>query len=101
VSGTLFANGAPRIVRLDGVELEAELRQNMIFVVNDDKPGLIGALGTMLGEEGINIATFSLGREKNHKRAIALISVDEKVSPEFIERVARLDQVQQAKALAF
>ncbi len=101
VAGTLFANGAPRIVRLDGVELEAELRPNMIFVVNDDKPGLIGALGTMLGEEGINIATFSLGREKKKKRAIALISVDEKVSPEFIERVAKLDQVRQAKALAF
>ncbi|MCH8863687.1 MAG: phosphoglycerate dehydrogenase [Proteobacteria bacterium] len=101
VAGTLFANGAPRIVRLDGVELEAELRPHMIFVVNDDEPGLIGALGTMLGEEGINIATFNLGREKKKKRAIALISVDQKVSPEFIERVARLDQVRQAKALAF
>lgn len=101
VAGTLFANGAPRIVRLDGVELEAELRPNMIFVINDDKPGLVGALGGMLGEEGINIATFNLGREKKRKRAIALISVDQEVSPDFIEKICNIDQVRQAKALAF
>ena len=62
VAGTLFGNKAPRLVELFGVEVEAELDGTMIYIVNTDAPGFIGKLGTTLGEAGINIATFNLGR---------------------------------------
>ena len=64
VEGTLFGNRAPRLVNIFGIPVEAELAGQMIYIVNTDAPGFIGALGTTLGENGINIATFNLGRRK-------------------------------------
>ena len=64
VEGTLFGNRAPRLVNIFGVPVEAELTGQMIYIVNTDAPGFIGALGTTLGENGINIATFNLGRRE-------------------------------------
>src|SRR3712207_4367705 len=64
VAGTLFGNRAPRLVEIFGVAVEAELTPRMIYIVNEDTPGFIGALGTALGQAGINIATFNLGRRK-------------------------------------
>ena len=64
VEGTLFANRAPRLVEIFGIAVEAELTGQMIYIVNDDQPGFIGALWTKLGENRINIATFNLGRRK-------------------------------------
>ena len=62
VEGTLFGNRAARLVNIFGVPIEAELAGQMIYIVNTDAPGFIGALGTRLGENRINIATFGLGR---------------------------------------
>ena len=101
VSGTLFANQSPRIVCVMDVQIEAELSENMLFVTNDDKPGFIGNLGTLLGDAGVNIATFSLGRSEARGAALALVSVDEAVDAALLAKVASLPHVRQAKALRF
>ena len=62
VAGTVFAGDKPRLVAVEGMPLEAELGEHMLFVRNLDKPGFIGALGNALGAASINIATFHLGR---------------------------------------
>src|SRR5216684_2887339 len=76
VSGTVFADGRPRIVNIKGIRVEAEFGPSMIYVTNDDKPGFIGRFSSTLGEAGINIATFHVGRDKPGGDAIALIEID-------------------------
>tara|TARA_R110002096_G_scaffold435548_1_gene661385 strand:- start:39827 stop:41404 length:1578 start_codon:yes stop_codon:yes gene_type:complete len=101
VEGTLFADRRPRIVQVDDIRLEGELTKNMIFATNDDQPGFIGSLGTILGEGALNIATFNLGRHHAGGRAIALVAIDHPASAEVIAKIAKLDQVRRVKALNF
>jgi len=101
VSGTLFANKAPRIVEVDGVRLEAELAPNMLYVVNDDKPGFIGALGSLLGNTGVNVATFALGRRLEGAEAVALVAIDQPIPDIVLDQVVALAHVRQAKRLSF
>jgi D-3-phosphoglycerate dehydrogenase len=100
-AGTLFANSAPRLVDLFGIRVEAELEGDMIYIVNEDAPGFIGRLGTTLGEAGINIGTFNLGRRAAGGEAVALISVDSPVSPEVAARIAALPGVKRVTPLRF
>ena len=101
VAGTLFGDDKPRLVNVKGVPMEAELGRHMLYVNNIDRPGLIGGLGTVLGESGVNIGTFHLGRTKPGGDAIALVEVDDEVPPEVLQAVANLPNVVQAKALSF
>ncbi|NVJ99678.1 MAG: phosphoglycerate dehydrogenase [Alphaproteobacteria bacterium] len=101
VTGTLFANQAPRIVEVNGVRLEAEVEKNMLYVINDDKPGFIGALGSLLGYNGVNIATFALGRKIEGEEAVCLVAVDTEVQDIVLDQVAALAHVRQAKRLTF
>jgi D-3-phosphoglycerate dehydrogenase len=75
VEGTIFEHGGPRLVLVDGVPVEAPLEGAQIIVKNNDQPGVIGAVGTVLGKHGINIANFALGR--GAEGAIGVVSVDE------------------------
>ncbi len=101
VAGTLFGNSAPRLVELFGIKVEADLVGHMLYIVNEDAPGFIGRLGTTLGEAGVNIGTFHLGRREAGGEAILLLSVDEKVSEELLAKVRALPGVKTAMALAF
>jgi D-3-phosphoglycerate dehydrogenase len=101
VSGTLFGNKAPRLVDMFGVEVEAELAGSMIYIVNTDTPGFIGKLGTALGEAGINIATFNLGRRAEGGEAVALVAVDGDVPGEVVERLGKLEGVREVVPLRF
>jgi D-3-phosphoglycerate dehydrogenase len=101
VAGTLFAGDKPRIVSVEGIPLEAELAGNMLFVRNYDKPGFIGALGNALGAAGVNIATFHLGRIAPGKDAIALVEVDQPLTPDILDTVGGLPNVIQVKFLKF
>jgi len=101
VTGTLFGGNRPRVIEVKGVPLEAELRSHMLYVTNEDKPGLIGLLGTVLGDAGLNIATFQLGRADVGGDAIALVEVDQAVPADVLAKVAALPNVMQAKALNF
>jgi D-3-phosphoglycerate dehydrogenase len=101
VEGTLFGNAAPRLVGMFGIRVEAELEGEMIYIVNEDTPGFIGRLGTLLGEAGVNIGTFNLGRREAGGEAIALVSVDSHVGEELVERLQALPGVKRAKPLRF
>ncbi len=101
VAGTLFGDDKPRVVNVKGVPMEAELGPHMLYVNNNDRPGLIGGLGTVLGEAQVNIGTFHLGRTAPGGDAIALVEVDDAVTPEVLNAVANLPNVVQAKALSF
>ena len=101
VAGTLFANAAPRLVDMFGIRVEAELEGQMIYIVNDDTPGFIGRLGTTLGEAGVNIGTFSLGRRAAGGEAVALVSVDSKVGDDLVARLSALPGVRRVEALRF
>jgi D-3-phosphoglycerate dehydrogenase / 2-oxoglutarate reductase len=101
VSGTVFADGRPRIVNIKGIRMDAEFGQSMIYITNLDKPGFIGKFSSTLGDAGINIATFHVGREAPGGNAVALIEVDGEVPPEVLAKVQALPQVQSAKPLKF
>jgi D-3-phosphoglycerate dehydrogenase len=101
VAGTVFSNGRPRLIQIKGINMEAELAPHMLYVTNLDKPGFIGRLGTVLGDNGVNIATFNLGRSGVGADAIALIEVDEAISDSVLDKVGNLQDVVQAKRLSF
>ncbi len=101
LAGTLFGNSGPRLVEMFGVEVEAELDGQMIYIVNTDAPGFIGKLGTALGEAGINIATFNLGRRAEGGEAVALIAVDGDVPASVVKQLCALDGVHEVVPLRF
>jgi D-3-phosphoglycerate dehydrogenase / 2-oxoglutarate reductase len=101
VSGTVFADGRPRIVNIKGIRMDAEFGPSMIYITNLDKPGFIGRFTSTLGDAGINIATFHVGRETPGGNAIALIEIDGALPDDVLAKVRALPQVQQAKLLHF
>lgn len=101
VAGTVFSGGIPRIIQVKGINLEAELTSSMLYITNEDKPGFIGRLGTLLGTLGINIANFNLGRLEQGKDAIAMLSIDSVLTDDQLKQIADLEGVVQAKRLTF
>jgi D-3-phosphoglycerate dehydrogenase len=101
VGGTVFHDGKPRILSIKGIKVDAEFTPSMIYVTNEDKPGFIGRFAGLLGEAGINIATFALGRDEKGGSAIALVSIDGPASDSVIGKVSELAGVRQAKGLNF
>ena len=100
VSGSLYG-GEPRLLNLFGVHMDAAFSPNMLYVRNEDKPGFIGSLGSLLGKSGVNIATFFLGRNKQGGSAICLVSVDGNVPQNIQNEVSAIDQVKFVRALSF
>jgi D-3-phosphoglycerate dehydrogenase len=101
VAGTLFGNRAPRLVDMFGIPIEAELAGQMIYIVNTDAPGFIGALGTRLGENGLNIATFNLGRHEAGGEAVALVAIDDPLTQEVAAQLSTLPGVLEVVPLSF
>ena len=97
VSGTLFHHKDPRIVQIDGIDIEAIPSGEILFIYNDDKPGIIGKIGSMLGDANVNIAGFQLGRDKAGERAISMVNVDSKVSNATLEEFRALPEIMEAK----
>jgi D-3-phosphoglycerate dehydrogenase len=101
IAGTLFQERRPRVVAVRDIPVEAELGPHMLFVRNEDKPGFIGKLGQILGDAGINIATFHVGRTAPGEEALALVEVDQEISGELLESICALPHTMQCKALRF
>ncbi len=101
VAGTLFGGKRPRLVNIKGIEIEAELGKHMLYLTNEDSPGFIGALGMQLGEAGVNIATFHLGRSGPGQDAIALVELDSQLTPDQLKKVQSLSQCKQVAQLNF
>ena len=99
-AGTVIA-GAPRVVEVKGMELDAGFSPAMLYINNLDKPGFIGALGMLLGEAGVNIATFNLGRLSADEDAIALVGVDQAPAADLLAKIQALPHVKEARALTF
>jgi len=97
--GTLSGNQQPRIVRINDVYVEADPDDYMLFINNADKPGLIGAIGTILAEAKINIAGISLGREAQDGVAVSVVNVDSKVPDEVIKKLENTKDVLFVKLL--
>ena len=105
VKGAVLHETAPRLLHVDGIDVEAPLERNLIYMRNRDVPGVIGKVGTILGEESINIANFSLGRPSAGKEsepareAIAVVHVDGDVPDRVLSRLREIPAVKQAKAV--
>ncbi|MDZ7588416.1 MAG: phosphoglycerate dehydrogenase [Parasphingorhabdus sp.] len=103
VAGTLFGNASPRLVEIFGIKVEADLAGEMIYIVNQDKPGFIGRVGTTLGEANVNIGTFHLGRRSKQAGgdAVLLLSIDTSVEEPVLWKICQLEGVNTVKALRF
>ncbi|WP_035871424.1 phosphoglycerate dehydrogenase [Cucumibacter marinus] len=101
VAGTVFSDGKPRLIQVKGINMEAEVTPDMLYITNEDKPGFIGRLGTLLGDEDVNIANFNLGRLEAGKDAIALINLDSPLSDSQLKSIEAIPGVKQAKRLTF
>jgi len=101
VSGTLFGGDKPRIVDIKGIQVEAPFSNSMLYITNQDKPGLIGALGTLFSTHGVNIASFHLGRTEAGGDAIALVELDSDLSDSVLQEISALPLVTQAKRVNF
>jgi D-3-phosphoglycerate dehydrogenase len=101
VGGTVFQDGKPRILSIKGIKIDAEFTPSMLYVTNEDKPGFIGRFASLLGEAGVNIATFALGRDQKGGSAIALVAIDGPAPDGVLAKIEKLPGVKQAKAVKF
>ncbi|MFZ3582601.1 phosphoglycerate dehydrogenase [Loktanella sp. DJP18] len=101
VAGTVFSDHKPRFIQIKGINVDAEIGENMLYTTNEDVPGIIGKLGSILGEHGVNIANFTLGRSVAKGEAIALLYVDEPVPAATVKALEDTGKFQQVKPLTF
>jgi D-3-phosphoglycerate dehydrogenase len=99
VAGTLFGRNHLRLVDVDGVEVDAIPQGNVLYVKNDDTPGVVGHIGTLLGQRSVNIARMTVGRKPGSGRAVMLIEVDNEVSPEVLQELHRIDGIREARSI--
>lgn len=101
VAGTLFGNNEPRLVEMFGIKVEADLDGNMLYIVNEDAPGFIGRVGSALGDAGLNIGTFHLGRRAAGGEAVLLLSIDSAMPEPLLWQICQLPGVKTVKGLKF
>ncbi|NHQ75797.1 phosphoglycerate dehydrogenase [Roseovarius gahaiensis] len=101
IGGTVFSDGKPRFIQIKGINIDAEIGAHMLYTTNNDEPGIIGTLGQMMGENGVNIANFTLGRSAAGGEAIALLYVDAPVDGEVIKKLESTGKFQQVRPLNF
>jgi D-3-phosphoglycerate dehydrogenase / 2-oxoglutarate reductase len=89
-------NNTLRILGIDNIDIEAPLQGFLLLIRNQDVPGVIGRVGTLLGERNINIANFALGRMQNSKEAMGVVNVDQKVPPEVLQELRAIPAIRQA-----
>lgn len=101
IAGTVFSDGKPRFIQIKGITIDAEIGQHMLYTTNKDVPGIIGTLGHTMGENGVNIANFTLGRSDRGQDAIALLYVDEPIPAQVISTLEKTGLFQSVKPLEF
>jgi L-serine deaminase len=99
VQGAVFGADTVRVVKIDGFRMEAVPEGHILMLHNRDVPGVVGRVGTLLGERGINIAGIELGRERVGGMALSLIHVDDPVPPEVLAELRMLPQIVSAQVL--
>jgi D-3-phosphoglycerate dehydrogenase len=101
IAGTCFSDGKPRFIQIKGINLDAEVGQHMLYTTNADAPGIIGLLGTLCGNNGVNIANFQLGRDRPGGDAIALLYLDAPFPEKVLAEVRAHKAIDSAKRLQF
>ncbi|MCT4611022.1 MAG: phosphoglycerate dehydrogenase [Pelagimonas sp.] len=101
VAGTVFSDGKPRFIQIKGINIDAEVGRHMLYTTNEDVPGIIGTLGQTMGENGVNIANFTLGRAEVGGGAIALLYVDAPVPADVIDKLKVTGMFQQVTPVEF
>jgi len=101
VAGTVFSDDKPRFIQIKGINVDAEIGANMLYTTNEDVPGIIGTLGQTMGENGVNIANFTLGRAEVKGEAIALLYVDDPVPAPVLKKLEDTGMFTQVKPLVF
>ena len=101
IAGTVFSDGKPRFIQIKGINIDAEIGEHMLYTTNQDVPGIIGTLGQTMGENGVNIANFTLGRAEKGEEAIALLYVDDAVPETVVRQLCDTGKFQQVTPLAF
>jgi D-3-phosphoglycerate dehydrogenase len=99
ISGTLFSKKDPRIVGIDNFKVEIVPDGELLFMYNNDKPGVIGNIGTLLSQNNINIARMHFGRETLGGRAISVVTIDTPATPQIIEEIKRLPNILSVKQI--
>lgn len=101
VAGTAFTDGKPRFIQIKGINIDAEIGAHMLYTTNEDVPGIIGTLGNTMGENGVNIANFTLGRSDRGKDAIALLYLDDQPPAAVLEKLRATGMFQNVAPLRF
>ena len=99
-TATVIHEEQPRLLEFDGIDIETPLEGNLLVCRNLDVPGVIGRIGTILGEHGVNIANFALGRERagtKPVKALAVVQVDAPVSNKVLEALQTIEALLEAK----
>lgn len=99
VLGVVNVNKALRLLGVNNIDIEAPLKGNLLLIRNQDVPGVIGRIGTLLGQHQVNIANFALGRMQGSQEAIGIINVDQKVPPEVLVELRAFPAIQQARTI--
>jgi D-3-phosphoglycerate dehydrogenase len=99
LAGTLFSKKDPRIVAIDNFKVEIVPDGDLLFIYNNDKPGVIGNIGTLLSKNDINIARMHFGRETVGGRAISVVTIDTPAKPQVIEEIKRLPNILSVKQI--
>jgi len=101
IAGTCFSDGKPRFIQIKGINLDAEVGRHMLYTTNPDAPGIIGLLGTICGDNGVNIANFQLGRNRPGGDAIALLYLDAPFPEQVLAELRAHKSIDSAKPLVF
>ncbi|QMU58747.1 MAG: phosphoglycerate dehydrogenase [Boseongicola sp.] len=101
IAGTVFNDGKPRFIQIKGINIDAEVGEHMIYTTNNDVPGIIGALGQTMGENGVNIANFTLGRAEKGQDAIALLYLDDPAPAVVVDKLEATGLFSQVAPLRF
>ncbi|MEM8631700.1 MAG: phosphoglycerate dehydrogenase [Pseudomonadota bacterium] len=101
IAGTVFSDGKPRFIQIKGINIDAEIGRHMLYTTNEDIPGIIGTLGVTMGENGVNIANFTLGRSDRGAEAIALLYIDDPVPEPILDKLRATGMFQSVQPLEF
>jgi D-3-phosphoglycerate dehydrogenase len=101
IAGTVFSDGKPRFIQIKGITIDAEVGEHMLYTTNQDVPGILGKLGTLLAEHDENIANFTLGRAKAGGDAIAVTFLDTPIKPTTVEALKASGLFQHVRPLHF
>ena len=99
VAGTIFGKSEPRLVNIDGYDMDAVPSDYMLIFFNLDKPGVVGNIGTMLGKENINIAGLHMGRKETGGKAVTVLNIDGEVSKEVLAKLSKLENIIAVKSV--